>query len=178
MKKFTNPLDNIHIASPCKADWNEMMGNERRRFCAECKLNVYNLSGMTTQEAENLLINSEGRVCVRFYRRADGSVITRDCPVGWQAFKHRVSKAATAFTSIVFGIAGGLGFTALFSQPEEENNVVKSAVESKISKVKTTPVEPSEIENYAVMGDMSMPVAGKPVNLNIVRQQIKNDRKR
>ncbi|MGC2236639.1 MAG: hypothetical protein WA584_10790 [Pyrinomonadaceae bacterium] len=181
MKKFTNPLDNIRIASPCKADWNEMMGNERRKFCAECKLNVYNLSGMTRAEAENLLINSEGRVCVRFYRRTDGSIITRDCPVGWKALKQRVSKAATAFVSVVFGIVSGLGLTALFSQPEEENNVVKSTVESRISKVNVIPFEPistPEIKKNAVMGDVSLPIAGRPVNLNIIRQQIKDDRKR
>jgi hypothetical protein len=74
MSKFTNPLNNIKIASPCNADWNEMVGDERTRFCGECKLNVYNLSGMSQREAENLLINSEGRLCVRFYKRADGAV--------------------------------------------------------------------------------------------------------
>ncbi|MET0753031.1 MAG: hypothetical protein ABWZ66_06645 [Pyrinomonadaceae bacterium] len=180
MKKFTNPLDNIHIASPCKADWNEMMGNERRRFCAKCKLNVYNLSGMTRAEAENLLINSEGRVCVRFYRRTDGSIITQDCPVGWKAFRQRVSKTAAAFVSVVFGIVSGLGLTTLFSQPEEENNIIKSAVESNISKVKVIPIEPvstPKMKNDFIMGE-TLPVAGRPVNLDNVRQQIKNERKR
>ncbi len=81
MNKFTNPLDNIKIASPCSADWDEMMGNERTRFCGECKLNVYNLSGMSQREAENLLLNSEGRLCVRFYKRADGTILTKYCPV-------------------------------------------------------------------------------------------------
>ena len=56
MNKFTNPLSNIKIASPCSQDWNEMIGTERKRFCGECKLNVYNLSGMSEQEAENLLM--------------------------------------------------------------------------------------------------------------------------
>ncbi|MEK7725310.1 MAG: hypothetical protein AAB336_13230, partial [Acidobacteriota bacterium] len=61
MNKFTNPLDNIRIASPCSADWNEMVGNERQKFCGSCQKNVYNLSGMTKDEAENLLMNAEGR---------------------------------------------------------------------------------------------------------------------
>jgi hypothetical protein len=178
MKKFTNPLDNIHIASPCKSDWNEMMGNERRRFCAECKLNVYNLSGMTKQEAENLLINAEGRVCVRFYRRADGSIITRDCPVGWQALKQRVSKTAAAFVSIVFGVVSGLGLTELFSQPNEERNLINAtAIGSNTPKIKVTTVEPLEIEDDVVMGE-AMPVEGRPDNLADIRRQIKNNRKR
>ena len=75
---FDSPLNNVKIASPCSADWNEMYGDNRKRFCGDCKLNVYNLSGMTKTEAESLIINSEGRLCVRFYERADGSVITND----------------------------------------------------------------------------------------------------
>ena len=71
--KFSSPLNNIKIASPCSQDWDAMIGSERKRYCGDCKLNVYNLSGMSRTEAENLLSNSEGRLCVRFYRRADGT---------------------------------------------------------------------------------------------------------
>ena len=118
MNKFTNPLDNIKIASPCSQDWNSMSGDERKRFCGECKLNVYNLSGMTKAEAENLLMTSEGRLCVRFYRRSDGTVLTQDCPVGWAAFKRRVTKTAAAFASLLFGVISGLGFSGLLSKSE------------------------------------------------------------
>ena len=59
-----------------------MYGDDRRRFCSQCKLNVYNLSGMTRDEAEQLVMNSEGRLCVRFFRRKDGTVLTQDCPAG------------------------------------------------------------------------------------------------
>src|SRR5262245_11754447 len=76
-------LDGISIASPCTADWNQMTGDARRRFCAQCKLHVHDLSGMTAAEATSLLSNAAGgRVCVRLFRRADGTVLTRDCPVG------------------------------------------------------------------------------------------------
>ena len=119
MSKFTNPLDNVSVASPCAQDWNQMMGNERKRYCGDCKLNVYNLSGMTRAEAENLIMNSEGRLCVRFYRRADGSILTIDCPVGWQAIKRRVSRTAAAFASLFFGLLGGLGFATAYNQTKE-----------------------------------------------------------
>lgn len=108
MEKFTNPLDNIKIASPCGADWNEMRGDNRRKYCAMCKLNVYNLSGMTQAEAESFLINSEGRVCLRVHRRADGTVITKDCPVGWARLKRKVSRTATAAFSLIAGFFGGV----------------------------------------------------------------------
>ena len=105
---FTNSLDDIRVASPCPADWNEMFGDERKRFCSECSRPVYNLSGMTRREAEDLVFNHEGRLCVSFFRRKDGTVLTADCPVGWALLKRRVSRAATAAASILFGFLGGV----------------------------------------------------------------------
>lgn len=118
MAKFTSPLDNIRVASPCPANWNEMNGSDRVRFCGECQLNVYNLSGMTRSEAEHLISNAEGRLCVRYYKRTDGSIITQNCPVGLAALKRRVSRAATAFLSAVITFFGGVGFFAAFGESE------------------------------------------------------------
>lgn len=77
-------FDNIRIASPCNADWEKMKGDDKTRFCQQCQLSVYNISAMTAAESEILLLNRDGskRVCVRIYRRADGTVLTQDCPVG------------------------------------------------------------------------------------------------
>jgi hypothetical protein len=72
----------LRVASPCRADWSKMVGDDRVRFCAGCKLNVYNLSSMTEAEVKQLVGQREGRVCARFYQRADGTVLTRDCPTG------------------------------------------------------------------------------------------------
>ena len=113
MSSFTSPLNSIKIASPCSADWNAMVGNERQRYCGQCKLNVYNLSGMTRKEAENLIMNSEGRLCARFYRRADGTILTKDCPVGWAAAKKRMSRVWTAVASVFITALSGMGIVAL-----------------------------------------------------------------
>jgi len=117
MRRSDNPLDNIRIASPCSANWDEMFGDNRKRFCGDCKLNVYNLSDMTRRDAENLLIASEGRLCVRYYRRADGTVLTQDCPVGWQAVKRRASRVATAAFSMVAGLLSGVFAFNLLHEP-------------------------------------------------------------
>src|SRR5580765_8057104 len=69
-------LDAISIASPCSASWDDMVGDERARFCGKCEKNVYNLSSLTRAEAEALLVEKEGKVCVRYYQRADGTVLT------------------------------------------------------------------------------------------------------
>ena len=76
-------LDQVRVASPCKADWNEMLGDERVRFCLGCEKSVYNLSSMAKDDAEALLRERLGNeLCIRFYQRADGTILTQDCPVG------------------------------------------------------------------------------------------------
>lgn len=76
-------LSNLLIAEPCPADWSRMSGDEKRRFCGQCQLHVYNLSAMTDKEAAELLTGAEGeRLCVKFYRRYDGTVMTSNCPLG------------------------------------------------------------------------------------------------
>src|SRR3712207_9206675 len=96
MPSYTNPLERVRVAAPCPADWGKMVGDERVRYCNQCNLHVYNLSGMTRREAEALVTSSEGRLCIRFYRRPDGTILTRNCPVGLSALKRRAARAATA----------------------------------------------------------------------------------
>jgi hypothetical protein len=100
-------LPEIKIASPCPALWEQMAGNNQVRHCAQCNLNVYNFSEMTSAEIEQLIKASEGqRLCGRLYQRADGSLITRDCPVGLRTKIRRVSARLTtalaAALSLVF----------------------------------------------------------------------------
>ncbi|MDQ2855865.1 MAG: hypothetical protein M3R68_06025 [Acidobacteriota bacterium] len=109
MSRFNNPLENVRIAAPCKADWEQMMGTERTRFCGQCNLNVYNLSSMTRSEAEHLIASNEGRLCVRFYRRADGSILTKNCPVGLRAIQRRLSYLSKAITSALLTFFAGIG---------------------------------------------------------------------
>jgi hypothetical protein len=118
MAKFTSPLDNLTIAAPCPANWDKMCGNDRVRFCSHCNLNVYNLSGMSRAEAERLLSNVEGRLCARFYRRADGTILTKNCPVGLSRIKQRVSRIASALFSAAFGFLGGISLQHAFSGSE------------------------------------------------------------
>lgn len=115
MARFNNPLAGVHVAAPCQADWNQMMGDERVRFCGACNLNVYNLSAMTRDQAETLIARTEGRLCVKFYRRRDGSIITQDCPVGLRAIRRRVSYLAKAIGSAVLSFMAGVGIHEAFS---------------------------------------------------------------
>jgi hypothetical protein len=110
MARFTSKLNNVRVAAPCPADWEGMYGNERVRFCEQCQLNVYNLSEMSRAEAEELIGRAEGRLCVRYYRRNDGSILTQNCPVGLRRLKRRLSRIATAIGSSVLSFVAGVGF--------------------------------------------------------------------
>jgi hypothetical protein len=107
MSKPPATLDQITIASPCQANWSEMTGDDRARFCSQCKLHVYYLSAMSRDEAEKLVQQREGRTCVRFFRRQDGTVLTRDCPVGLRAVRQRFTRAVAALAGIVVALIGG-----------------------------------------------------------------------
>jgi hypothetical protein len=76
-------LSTVQIAENCPANWDWMSGDDKARYCHKCKLNVFNLSAMTESEAERLLqSNRDGKLCVRFFRRRDGKIMTKDCSLG------------------------------------------------------------------------------------------------
>ncbi|HEX5703655.1 MAG TPA: carboxypeptidase-like regulatory domain-containing protein [Pyrinomonadaceae bacterium] len=105
-----DPLKNLRIASPCPMNWDQMTGDNRARFCSLCNLHVYNIAELTRKQAVALITETEGRICGRIYRRSDGTVITKDCPVGLRAIRRRVARTAgavfatlVALTSSAFG---------------------------------------------------------------------------
>lgn len=107
-------LDNIDVAAPCPASWADMVGGDRVRFCGSCQKNVFNLSGMTRAEAIDLLQATEGKACVRFYRRSDGTILTQDCPVGIALVVKRAKRASRAAAALAIGaVATLLGVIAL-----------------------------------------------------------------
>ncbi len=113
-------LDRVKIASPCPESWETMAGDSRVRACDRCRLNVYNLSDMTRSEAEALVRQTEGRLCIRYYRRRDGTVQTRDCPEGVGTFRKRLALAAGSLL-----LLGGIGF-GLVSR-DRQNGILRNS---------------------------------------------------
>ena len=64
---MTKPEPPFKIATPCPASWEGMSGDDRKRFCAQCQLQVHNLSAMERPEAEQVLEKSAGRLCVSYH---------------------------------------------------------------------------------------------------------------
>jgi hypothetical protein len=163
MSGFNSPLDNVRVASPCSSDWNQMVGDERVRFCAQCNLNVYNLSSMKRSEAEALISKTEGRLCVRYFQRRDGTILTNNCPVGLRAIKRRMSRAATATLSAVLSFFAGLGIYAGIaseSPPVRSNTMGTVALPVNVQETMDQPVVTvgttmgRYVEGQAVVGKM------------------------
>lgn len=116
-KRSLPMLEDVRIASPCNMSWDEMKGDERARFCGKCEKNVYNLSAMTREEAERFMAARTAEVCVRLYKRADGTVMTSDCPVGVRRKRVRRAAIALAGTSVMAAAAAlGLRTTGTCSR--------------------------------------------------------------
>lgn len=122
-------INSLRIASPCSVGWENMTGDERRRHCELCSLNVYNISELTKSEVERLIQTREGRLCIRMYRRADGTVLTRDCPVGLRAVRKRVAGFAGATLAAVLGL-----FTVSFGQKFDKDSIDASKTKMVITK--------------------------------------------
>lgn len=158
MTKYTNPLKHVQIAAPCQANWNEMyaFSGERVRHCSQCQLNVYNLSAMKREEAEALLLTTEGRLCVRFYRWADGTILTQNCPVGLRALKQRVSWLAQLGLGMVIGLLANIGLLSLLGARGLRPEPVMGAIAMPLQEQQPT-AETSEF----VMGQVMSPVQDK-----------------
>src|ERR1041385_8191314 len=104
-------IDNIRVASPCNVPWSTMHGDDYMRFCDSCEKHVYNLSLLTRAEANELILEKEGQLCVQLYRRFDGTVLTADCPKGLRAVKRQYLKTRAKFVAAVLAVAGVIGLS-------------------------------------------------------------------
>ncbi|HEY0385108.1 MAG TPA: carboxypeptidase-like regulatory domain-containing protein, partial [Pyrinomonadaceae bacterium] len=116
MPRQDSRLESLRVASPCPVSWESMRGNDAVRFCQQCQLNVYDISRMTRPEAEALIAETEGRICARLFRRADGTVLTKDCPVGLRAWRRRISSRTGAALTALLSLLGASAFGQTLSR--------------------------------------------------------------
>lgn len=158
-------LEQIRIASPCGVRWEEMTGDDVRRHCAHCDMQVTNLSAMSRAEAEAFLESasergSSGRVCVRLYRRADGTVLTRDCPVGVHAARVRLAKAGARVAALL-GLMGASAIAAMGMSHREAFAMQRLRPVRWLAE-RFNP-QPPPVMGKMIMGDMGCPPRGAPV---------------
>ena len=105
-------LRNITVNSPCLADWDQMIGNDQVRFCEHCDLKVHNISELTYSRAARLVAHSKGRLCVRYYRDAEGVPITGRAPDKLHQISRRVSRLAAGALGATLSLSTAVAQTA------------------------------------------------------------------
>jgi hypothetical protein len=105
-------LEQVEVAEPCRASWNQMRGDEIRRFCQGCQKHVHNLSAMSQSEAEQLVCRTRGELCVRFVRQTSGALATLDYRTG--SGRRAWSWRAWSAIGLAGALVAGLVNAALF----------------------------------------------------------------
>lgn len=148
----TDPLRTARVAAPCPVAWDQMEGDERRRHCSLCALNVYNFAEMTAEEARALLLKNEGRLCGRLYRRADGTRLTRDCPTGLRALRQRVFRVAAAIFAALLSVP-----SLLFAGKSCEKAQVKNGSSIELQNNQLTPGNAAILRGRITFGEGALP---------------------
>ena len=117
-------LDSIQSPLPCSKDWNEMNGDDQKRFCQSCAKNVYNLSSMTRQEARKFVAQNAGKVCVRYVRLPNGKVLTADTKL--YKITRRASQIAAGVFSATLTLSAVANAQTQIPPKPETNKTVKS----------------------------------------------------
>ena len=71
-------LPTISIGRPCNSAWELMEGDDRVRHCTNCDKDVYSSMGLSRAQILEFITRREG-VCMRLYRRPDGTIVTGEC---------------------------------------------------------------------------------------------------
>jgi hypothetical protein len=143
------------------------------RHCRQCDLDVHNFSMMSRAEVERLLATKRGRLCGAFFRRADGTIITRDCPVGLKALRARAAWMVARIAAAVGLIVGG---ALAFGRPTRESPTAlrdRQPFALLTSWLSPPPVLPGSVP---VAGDIMLaPPARAEVSVNDLVDMLKKD---
>ena len=102
--------DEAEIQSPCHENWDDMTGDDARRYCGKCEKHVHNLSAMTEREARSVVARKN--VCVRYSFNPHTRTIRH------QPSRRFVLRAAAAAT-----LTAGLALPAVASISTEPGEV-------------------------------------------------------
>jgi hypothetical protein len=134
----------IQIRTPCPKRWEELAGDERRRFCSECSLHVHNSAALTQSQARALVADAQGRVCMRVEYDAQGAPIHRETRAS------RLVRWALASGAALLAACQGGRESAPAPQPAEPPSRMGKAVAQELGDVAVPEVQHLERLGEAV----------------------------
>jgi|GEM_PF-5179945 hypothetical protein len=116
-------LANLSISAPCSEDWNLMTGDDKKRLCSSCKIHVYNITALESSEAEAFLASEFGKeICVKYFKRSDGTIITKNCPIGLRSLRRQGERLRKFLSSICGLLLSGISSVA-YAETSLQNEV-------------------------------------------------------
>ena len=154
-----------------------MSGDNRVRFCDHCRQHVYNIEALARAEAVRLIEAREGRVCVRFHRRRDGTVVTADC---WARLRAARRKGALAFVSmlVVVGVAQVFAMAAGLTRLKKATQGEPSPAAWKAPQTSSLAVRPPQGRTMGIMAPRSGGLLFAPQQAPDVRPVAQRDQHR
>jgi TonB family protein len=130
-----------------------MEGNDKVRFCEQCQLDVYNISAMSSDQAEELLLGKDHakRLCIRLYRRADGTVLTQDCPIGLRKVQDAWCRNWQRFMAAVVWL---LSFSSTVRGEDKVPSPQRPSIKQDV-KILVSPIVPNGKSNQPMTGAMT-----------------------
>ena len=158
-------LNLLTIGSSCSATWEDMAGDDRRRFCMACSREVLDFARMTEREIAARIEVSRGRLCARL-TRIDGSLVTLP-PSGREPCgppsERRTPSVTAALVTAFLGVSGGAAQASSTSSGSEV--AVTAPVENPTADESEQPVA-SFSDEIQVVGEA--PVIEESVTLGVV----------
>ncbi len=160
-------LQQVRVASACPMRWEEMAPvgeGDRTRHCGRCNLDVHNLSNMSEAEAEALLATKRPgvRLCAGWYRRADGTVMTRDCPVGLRAARARLARLVTRAAAAAALLMTGAAFARSREREGWMNGLASSRPFMNLAAWLRGQAAPPAAAQQWLAGDICVPAPSSP----------------
>jgi hypothetical protein len=114
---------------------------------------------MTEVEAAGLIAEHSGRVCVRFYQRGDGTVVTRDCPGGQRSRRRWLVGGLGVLAALA---AGYVGVLMSFAESPRLRGTLGWRVRQLTSGIQADPVRRfvDWIDPPIIMGEVCWPPPG------------------
>lgn len=145
----------ITIPKPCHENWEEMIPNEKGRFCMSCSKTVVDFTSMLPEEIEQFFIqNQNNKICGRF-RKSQLDTITIQIPSRVLYSQNNYSKMFLLALFVAMG-------TTLFSCADKNGNKKKI---DKVEIVENKKLEKIIVERELPKDSISIPIPLLPKSI-------------
>lgn len=146
----------INIENPCHENWDEMLQEEKGKFCLACQKTVVDFSKMSNEEIINFLNNTNDKVCGRIAKSQLNTPISN----------HRYNKTPF-FNKYVAGFIMALGFYTPAHSQESKDPLEAHQTLGEIAVKQSVPSDKKLIINGRVIDSKTKkPIANAWVTVN------------